>query len=75
MEYTSKEVYEYVSKKINDPIVERKKCRASWQEFPIYQSDLDFYDRVSPTFEVNEWFAKEFLEKNSDVKDAEFEEK
>ena len=69
MEYTSKEVYEYVSKKTNDPIVERKKCRASWQDFPIYQSDLDFYDRVSPTFEVDEWFAKDFLEKNSDVKD------
>jgi hypothetical protein len=29
MEYTSKEVYEYVSKKTNDPIVEWKKCRAS----------------------------------------------
>ena len=27
MEYTSKEVYEYVSKHSNDPIVERKKCR------------------------------------------------
>jgi len=69
MQYTSKEVYEYVSKKTNDPIVEWKKCRASWQEFPIYQSDLEFYDKVSPTFEVDEWFVKEFLEKNSDVKD------
>jgi hypothetical protein len=29
MEYTSKEVYEYISKKTNDPIVEWKKCRAS----------------------------------------------
>ena len=69
MEYTSKEVYEYVSKKSNDPIVEWKKCRLSWQDFPIYQSDLDFYDKVSPTFEVPESYAKEFLEKNSDVKD------
>ena len=70
MEYTSKEVYEYVSKKTNDPIVEWKKCRASWQDFPIYQSDLEFYDKISPTFEVDEWFAKDFLEKNSDVKDC-----
>ena len=70
MEYTSKEVYEYVSKKSNDPIVERKKCRLSWQDFPIYQSDLKFYDKVSPTFEVSEDFAKEFLKKNSDVKDS-----
>lgn len=70
MEYTSREVYEYVSKKTNDPIVEWKKCRISWQEFPIYQSDLNFYDRVSPTFEVDENFAKDFFEKNSDVKDS-----
>ena len=69
MQYTSREVYEYVSKKSKDPIVERKKCRLSWQEFPIYQSDLEFYDKVSPTFEVSEEYAKEFLEKNSDVKD------
>ena len=69
MEYTAKEVYEYVSKKTNDPIIERKKCHESWQEFPIYQSDLEFYDKVSPTFEVDELFAKEFLEKNNDVKD------
>ena len=69
MEYTSKEVYEYVSKKTNDPIVERKKCRLSWQDFPIYQSDIEFYDKVSPTFEVSENYAKEFLEKNNDVKD------
>ena len=69
MQYTSKEVYEYVSKKTNDPIVEWKKCRLSWQDFPIYQSDLEFYNKVSPTFEVPENYAKEFLEKNNDVKD------
>ena len=70
MEYTSKEVYEYVSNKSKDPIAERKKCRLSWQYFPIYQSDLEFYNKVSPTFEVDEQYAKEFLEKNSDVKDS-----
>ena len=70
MGYTSKEVYEYVSKKSNDPITQRKKCRVSWQDFPIYQSDLEFYDKVSPTFEVSENYAKEFFEKNSDVRDS-----
>ena len=50
MQYTSKEVYEYVSKKTNDPIVERKKCRVSGQDFPIYKSDLDFYEKISPEF-------------------------
>ena len=69
MEYTSKEVYEYVSKKANDPVIERKNCRMSWQEFPIYKSDLDFYDRISPSFEVDESYLKEFFEKNSDLKD------
>ena len=69
MEYTSKEVYEYISKQLNDKIVEWKKCRLSWQEFPIYQSDLEFYDKVSPTFEVSQTFVDDFLKKNSDVKD------
>ena len=70
MEYTSKEVYEYVSKHANDPILEWKKCRISWQDFPIYKSDLEFYDKISPTFEVSEEYAKEFLERNNDVKDS-----
>jgi hypothetical protein len=69
MEYTSKEVYEYISKKSNNQIVEWKKCRTSWKEFPVYQSDLDFYDKISPTFDVSENFAKEFLKKNNDVKE------
>ena len=50
MHYTSKEVYEFISKTTNDPIVERKKCEISWQEFPIYKSDLEFYDKISPIF-------------------------
>jgi hypothetical protein len=45
-----KSVYEFISKQTNDPIVERKTCRASGQEFPIYQSDLEFYDKISPVF-------------------------
>jgi hypothetical protein len=45
-----RKVYEFISTKTNDPIVERKVCTASGTEFPIYQSDLDFYDKVSPVF-------------------------
>ena len=63
MQYTSKKVYEYVSKKANDPIMERKKCRLSWQDFPIYQSDIEFYDKVSPTFEVSQTFVNDFFKK------------
>lgn len=48
--YTSKEVYEYISKQTNDPIIERKVCAISWTQFPILQSDLDFYSKISPTF-------------------------
>ena len=46
MEYTSKEVYEYISKQTNDPIVERKTCAVSGVLFPIYKSDLEFYEKV-----------------------------
>ena len=50
MHYTSREVYEQIFQQTNDPIVERKTCRVSSQPFPIYQKDLDFYDKVSPSF-------------------------
>ncbi len=50
MHYTSKDVYEFISKQTNDPIVEWKICKVSWTQFPIYQSDLEFYDKISPTF-------------------------
>ena len=48
MHYTSKEVYDYISKQMNDPIVEWKTCEVSGAQFPIYQSDLKFYDKISP---------------------------
>jgi len=50
MHYTSKEVYEFISKQTSDPIVERKACAISGQPFAIFQSDLDFYNKISPTF-------------------------
>ena len=50
MQYTSREVYEFISKHNNDPIVERKTCTVSGQPFATFQSDLDFYAKISPTF-------------------------
>ncbi|MEI7477824.1 MAG: hypothetical protein WCJ81_04925 [bacterium] len=50
MQYTSREVYEYISQKTDDPIVERRVCVVSGTEFPICQSDVAFYDKISPTF-------------------------
>lgn len=44
-----REVYEYISKQTNDPIVEWKTCRISWKEFAVFQSDIDFYSKISPT--------------------------
>ena len=41
-------VYELISKQTKDPIIERKRCAISGQEFPIYQSDIVFYDKISP---------------------------
>ena len=50
MHYTSRDVYEYISRQTNDPIIQWKTCRISGTEFPIFQSDIDFYTKISPTF-------------------------
>ena len=50
MYYTTQEVYEFISKQIDDPITERKTCRISGKQFPIYQSDIEFYNKITPTF-------------------------
>ena len=49
--YTSREAYEFISKETNDPIVEWKTCKVSGQPFPITQWDIDFYNKISPTFD------------------------
>lgn len=54
-----KEAYEFISKQTDpaasdgagDPIVERKTCAVSGESFAIFQSDLDFYEKISPTFD------------------------
>ena len=46
-----KNVYEFISQKTNDPIIEWKNCKVSGQEFPIYQSDREFYDKISPVID------------------------
>jgi len=43
-----KKVYEFISQQTTDPIVEWKTCKVSGSEFPIYQSDMEFYDKISP---------------------------
>jgi hypothetical protein len=45
-----KNVYEFISKQTNDPIVKWKTCKVSGEPFAIFQSDLDFYEKISPTF-------------------------
>ena len=45
-----KKVYEFISQKTNDPIVERRTCKVSGQPFAIFQSDKKFYDKISPVF-------------------------
>lgn len=45
-----KEVYEYIAKASNDPIIQRRLCTISGEEFAIFQSDVDFYNKFSPTF-------------------------
>lgn len=53
MIYTSPDVYQFISDQTNDPIVERKICRLSWARFAVYQSDLEFYKKMSNQFWEN----------------------
>lgn len=46
-----KSVYEFISKNTNDPIIQRNTCTISGEQFPIYQSDSQFYTKISPTFD------------------------
>lgn len=48
MKYTSREVYEYISKQTNDPIVEWKTCPWTGEEFAIFQWDIDQLKLLSP---------------------------
>jgi hypothetical protein len=43
-----KQVYEFISKQTNDPIIERRTCKRTWQEFAIFQWDVDMLDKISP---------------------------
>lgn len=46
-----RQVYEFISQKSNDPIVEWKTCEISWENFPIFESDIKFYNQISPIFD------------------------
>lgn len=56
MNYTSEDVYKYISKKTWDPIVERKLCTVSWTNFAITQKDLEFYEKMSPVFDWKKYY-------------------
>lgn len=45
-----KQVYEFISQQNSDPIVERKNCEKTDEEFPIFQSEKEFFVQISPTF-------------------------
>jgi len=45
-----KKVYEFISKQTQDPIVEWKTCEITGEPFAIFQSDRDFLEKISPTF-------------------------
>ena len=44
-----KSIYEFISQKTNDPIVERRTCKRTGEEFAIFQGDIDLLDKLSPT--------------------------
>ncbi len=43
-----KSVYEFISEQMHDPILERRICRWTGEEFPIYQWDKELLERISP---------------------------
>jgi hypothetical protein len=43
-----KKTYEFISKQTQDPIVERRKCKRTWQDFPIFQSEINLMEKISP---------------------------
>ncbi len=45
-----KEIYEYIRKTTNDPIIEWRVCPLSGEDFPIFQSDKKFYEKISPVY-------------------------
>lgn len=49
MQRISKEVYEFISKQANQPIVEWRTCKASGELFPIYQGEVELLEKMTPT--------------------------
>lgn len=43
-----KKAYEFISKTQNDPILERRSCPRTGGQFPIFQSDMEMLDKLSP---------------------------
>lgn len=48
MHFISREVYEYLSKKNSDPILERRRCSITWHDFPIIASKQNFLKKIAP---------------------------
>ena len=44
-----KNVYEFISTQTGEDIVERKTCDFCGKEFAIFDKDIEFYDKMSPT--------------------------
>ncbi len=43
-----KEVYEFISEKTKDPILEWRTCRASGEVFPVFKKDQEILKKLSP---------------------------
>lgn len=44
-----KTTYEFIAQQTNDPITQRRICSRTGEEFPIYKSDIDMLEKISPT--------------------------
>lgn len=44
-----KATYEFISKQLNDRILEWRKCSQCTEEFPIFQKDQEMLEKIAPT--------------------------
>lgn len=46
-----KKVYEKIWEMLNEKIDKQVKCEICWSDFPIYEKDLEFYEKISPVID------------------------
>lgn len=54
--FTSPQTYEYISQKTNDPIIEWKICNWTGVTFPIFASEKETLEQISPVINGKRYY-------------------